>query len=146
MHSSLHTTISVLEGFLEYEKGGYSYRLADILESKHKAQEFIMMHRLFRSDKTGKIINENFLKLHYPCRWYYDILRALDYFQSANTKYDSRMEEALAIIESKRTKEGMWKTAAAHPGQVHFTMEEAGKPGRWNTLRAMRVLLHFQKK
>lgn len=34
---------------------------------------------------------------------------------------------------------------AAHPGKVHFLMEQAGKPSRWNTLRAMRVLNHFEK-
>jgi hypothetical protein len=25
-------------------------------------------------------------------------------------------------------------------GRIYFDMEAAGKPGRWNTLRAMRVL------
>jgi hypothetical protein len=31
------------------------------------------------------------------------------------------------------------------PGQVHFDMEEGeGKPSRWNTLRAMRVLRWYE--
>lgn len=29
---------------------------------------------------------------------------------------------------------------APYPGQVHFEMEKAGRPSRWNTLRALRVL------
>jgi hypothetical protein len=142
-HSSLHSTLSVLEGILEYERNGYAYRLPELLKARHESHEFVLMHRLFRSDKTGKIINPAFLRLHYPARWYYDILRALDYFQLAEAKYDPRMADAIDIILTKRTKDGLWKLASAHPGQTHFEMEQAGKPSRWNTLRALRVLKHF---
>ena len=45
----------------------------------------------------------------------------------------------------KRKKEGTWNVQAKHAGQVHFDMEKAGKPSRWNTLRALRVLKHFGK-
>jgi hypothetical protein len=145
VHSSLHTTLSVLEGILEYERNGYTYRLSELLKAKLESQEFILMHRLFRSDKTGEIINPNFLKLYYPCRWYYDILKAMDYFQSAQVNYDKRMDDAIEVIISKRTKDGSWKLAAAHPGQTHFDMEQAGKPSRWNTLRALRVLIYYKK-
>lgn len=143
VHSSLHTTLSVLEGIQEYERNGYSYRLNELLEAKTESQEFILMHKLFRSDKTGEIINPNFLKLYYPGRWYYDILKALDYFQLAKVHYDKRMDDAIQIILAKRTEQGLWKLASKHPGQTHFDMEQSGKPSRWNTLRAMRVLKHF---
>lgn len=144
MHSSLHTTLSVLEGILEYELNRYTYRLKELLKAKRDAQEFILMHQLFRSDKTGEIINPNFLKLYYPGRWYYDILKAMDYFQLAKVKYDSRMDDALELILTKRTKDGLWKLASKHPGKTHFDMEQAGKPSRWNTLRALRVLKHYK--
>lgn len=142
-HSSLHTTLSVIEGILEYQKNGYTYRGDELNNAKLASQEFILMHKLFRSDKTGNIINPNFLKLRYPGRWYYDILRALDYFRLAEVKYDSRMSEAIEIILSKRAKDAYWKLASNHPGQIHFELEQAGKPSRWNTLRALRVLKHF---
>lgn len=143
IHSSLHSTLSVLEGILEYEKNGYNYRLTELKKAKRESQEFILIHRLFRSDKTGEIISPRFLKLCYPSRWYYDILRALDYFQLANVKYDNRMNDALEVLIKKRTKDGLWKLVSNHPGQTHFEMEQAGKPSRWNTLRALRVLKHF---
>jgi hypothetical protein len=144
IHSSLHSTLSVLEGILEYERNGYKYKLSELLKAKSQSHEFILMHRLFRSDKTGEIINPNFLKFHYPTRWYYDILKALDYFQSAKTKYDDRMSEAIDIMWTRRTKDGLWKLASQHPGQTHFDMERVGQPSRWNTLRASRILKHFQ--
>lgn len=140
IHSSLHTTISVLEGIQEYLSNGYQYRVKELIKARNDSQEFILMHKLFRSDKTGAIINPNFLKLYYPCRWYYDVLRALDYFQSAQVPYDPRMNDALALLINKRNKDGFWKLAAKHPGQTHFEMEKAGQASHWNTLRALRVL------
>ncbi len=144
-HSSLHTSLSVLEGFQEYINSGYTYRIDEILKVVQKVQEFILMHRLYHSDRTGEIINENFLKLRYPGRWYYDILKALDYFQSAKLSYDNRMAEAISYLKNKRQKDGRWKLPSAHPGQVHFKMENAGQPSRWNTLRAMRVLKEYDR-
>ncbi|RKN78494.1 prenyltransferase/squalene oxidase repeat-containing protein [Ulvibacterium marinum] len=143
-HSSLHSTISVLEGLYEFRKSGYSYRLDDILNAKGSAEEFILLHRLFLSDRTGEIINKDFLKLSYPSRWRYDILRTLDYFQYAGKKWDDRMKEAFDVIQKKRNKNGTWNMQASHPGQVHFIMEKAGKPSRWSTLRAMRAIKHFE--
>lgn len=143
VHSSLHSTLSVLEGILEYKGNGYTHRLQELQTAQGDSIEFMLMHKLFRSDKTGAIINEKFLKFHYPCRWYYDILRALDYFRAAEFKYDPRLDEAIDIVIKKRTLDGKWKLAAQHPGAVHFDMEAAGKPSRWTTLRAMRVLKHF---
>jgi len=145
-HSSLHTTISVLEGFTAFQKAGYTYRMDSIQSAKESAVEFILLHQLFLSDRTGQIINKDFLKLTYPCRWKYDILRALDYFQYAGIEWDNRMKSAINILYNKRNKEGTWNLQAAHPGQVHFKMENAGKPSRWITLRILRVLKYFDLK
>jgi hypothetical protein len=144
VHSSLHSTISVLEGIWEYGANGYQYRLAKLDEIAAEAREFILVHQLFRSHRTGETIDKRMTMLSYPSRWYYDILRALDYFQTAGIKHDPRMEPALDILKSKQRKDGTWPLQAKHPGQFHFDMEKPGEPSRWNTLRALRVLKHFQ--
>jgi len=144
VHSSLHTTLSVLEGIFEYEKNGYSYRIKELQKVNVEAREFILLHKLFRSDKTGNIIKSDFLKFFYPPRWYYDILKAMDYFQSAKVTHDNRMDEAINIIKDKRNKEGLWILPAHHPGHKHFDMEKVGQPSRWNTLRALRVLKFYK--
>jgi hypothetical protein len=143
-HSSLHTTISVLEGISEYEIQGYEYRLKELRQAKKSSIEFLLLHQLFLSDRTGEIINKDFLKLTYPSRWRYDILRAFDYFQHSNTTWDDRMNRALEVILKKQNKDCTWNVQTKHPGQVHFEMEKAGKPSRWNTLRVMRVFKHFK--
>jgi hypothetical protein len=144
IHSSLHSTISVLEGFTEFQKAGYTYRKKEIAEALKTGIEFILMHRLFLSDRTGQIIDRNFLKLTYPCRWRYDILRAMDYFRYAGIKWDNRMTEALTYLNKKQNNQGTWNLQAAHAGQVHFIMEKAGKPSKWNTLRMLRIKKHFE--
>lgn len=139
-HSSLHSTISVLEGLAEYRMQGYSHRLTEVIEAEQNAREFILMHRLYKSDHTGEIIHPRFLRLPYPSRWYYDTLRALDYFAHSNAPYDPRMQDAIDLLISKKTKNGRWKVQAPYAGEVHFTMEKTGTESRWNTLRALRAL------
>ena len=142
-HSSLHSSLSLCEGFREYLIYGYSYRKNEIQIAEKKAQEFILLHQLFISDRTGEIIHPAFLKLSYPGRWRYDILRALNYFRSAEYPYETRMKPALDVLIKKRRKNGMWPVQAKHPGKTHFDYEKTGKESKWNTLRALRVLKYY---
>ena len=105
-----------------------------------------MIHKLFISDRTNKVIKKSFTMLSYPPRWKYDILRALEAFRDANISYDERMYEAFELLKKKRRKDGTWPLQAKHHGVVHFDMEKPGLSSRWNTLRALRVLSHFQIK
>jgi hypothetical protein len=143
VHSSLHSTLSVIEGINEYARNGYTYRLRALRGAERESREFILRHRLFRSDHSGEVIDKKMLMLSYPSRWRYDILRALDYFRAAGVDYDQRMEDAIAVLLKKRRPDGTWPLQARHPGQTHFEMEQVGAPSRWNTLRALRVLKYF---
>jgi hypothetical protein len=139
-HFSVHTTLAVLEGLAEYIAGGYTDRLGEVTAVIAAREELLLSHRLYRSHRTGRPMDPKMLMLSYPSRWRYDTLRALDYFRFAGRPYDPRMEDALAVLLSKRRQDGTWPLQAKHPGQVHFDMEQTGQPSRWNTLRALRVL------
>ena len=145
-HSSLHTTISILEGIREYYVNGYCYRINELIECGFTSREFILQHELFKSDHTGKTIDPKFLMLSFPSRWRYDILRSLDYFRFAKIDYDERIEPAIKVLLKKQRKDGRWPLQERHPGKTHFEMEKPGKPSRWNTLRALRVLNYFERK
>ncbi|MEJ2012601.1 MAG: hypothetical protein P8X64_10320 [Anaerolineales bacterium] len=140
VHSSMHSTISVLEGIREYERRGYSYRLEALKAAAAAGREFLLLHRLYLSDRTGEVIDPKYLMLSFPGRWRYDILRALEYFRDASIVWDERMRPALEVLLKKRRRDGRWPLQARHPGQTHFEMEKPGQPSRWNTLRALRVL------
>jgi len=143
IHSSLHTTLSILEGIHQYAANGYEYRRIELDRMAAEAREFILQHRLYLSDRTGDIIDKRFLMLSYPSRWRYDILRAFEYFRAAGIEYDERLQPALDMLMQKRRSDGTWPVQAKHPGQVHFDMEQTGTPSRWNTLRALRVLKQY---
>ncbi len=144
-HSSLHSTTSVLEGFWAYESHGYTYRLAEVQQAAQTARAFILQHRFYKSDRTGKVINKDFLKMPYPPRWRYNTLRALDHFRAAGQPYAPEMQDALAALEARRRADGLWPRMAMIPGKVFFTMEPPRGPSRWNTLLALRVLKAYPR-
>jgi hypothetical protein len=117
----------------------------EIAKIEPESIEFILQHRLYRSDHTGDIIDRRMLMLSYPTRWRYDILRALDYFQYADVPYDERMQDALDTLIRKRKKNGRWPLQSKHAGLTHFEMEPTGQYSRWNTLRALRVFKHLDQ-
>ncbi len=143
-HSSLHSTLSVIEGIQEYATSGGRYRIEELQSAASRSRDFILQHRFYRSDRTGTIIDKRFLQFTYPSRWRYNILRALDHFRAADQLFDSRMTDALDVLQSKRRKDGLWPREAAHPGNEFFTMEPPRGPGRWNTLQALRVLQRYR--
>ncbi len=140
-HSSFHTTLSVLEALAEYAV--LAPDQADWDAVARRGEEFLLVHRLFRSHRSGAVVDERMLRCSFPPRWRYDILRALDYFCLRRRPYDERMQDALDILRQKRRPDGRWKLENRHAGLTFFEMEKAGQPSRWNTLRAQRVLRWF---
>ena len=140
--SSFHTTISVLDGFLEYERANGAPPA--VTAARHRGEEYLLERRLFRRLSTGEVIDPAWTQFSFPTGWRYDVLRGLDYLQSAGGEPDERCEEAIDLVESKRDADGRWPLENTHPGRLHFEMDEGdGKPSRWNTLRAMRVLAWY---
>ncbi len=138
-HSSLHTTISALEGLLEYETAGGA-QARQSAQARRRAHEFLYLHRMFRSHRTGAVIDDAMTRFSFPPQWHYDVLRGLDYLRAARAPRDDRLCEALDLVKKRRAAGGTWPLQNVHRGRYHFAMEEPGKPSRWNTLRAMRVL------
>ncbi len=137
--SSFNSTISVLEGLLEYENRVGA--TPQITGARERAHEYLLDRHLMRRLSTGEIIDERWLGFSFPMRWHYDVLRGLDYFRAAGVRPDERLAEAIDLVESKRTADGRWLLENTYAGAVHFELEDGdGRPSRWNTLRALRVL------
>ena len=143
IRGSLQSTMSVLEGLLEYERvTGGSPQLAT---ARHRGEEYLLERRLMRRLSTGELIDNEETRLtrfSFPSQFHYDVLRALDYFRDAGRQPDERMREAIGVVEGKRDTDGRWALEDPyHDHQLHFPMDEGeGKPSYWNTLRALRVL------
>jgi hypothetical protein len=139
VRSSFATTINVLEGLLTHERatGG----TADSIAARRRGEEYLLERKLARRKSTGEVVKPAWLQFSFPTRWHYDVLRALDYFRSAGGVPDSRLDEAIELLRSKRQPDGTWLLENTHPGRIHFALEDGdGRSSRWNTLRALRVL------
>jgi hypothetical protein len=142
--SSFNTTICVLEALLEYERtaGDDAVR-----EARLRGQEYLLERRLFRRKSTGEAIERDrkggadWTRFAFPTWWHYDVLRGLEYLRLAGTAADGRVAEAMGLVASKRDVDGRWSLEQRYPGTMLVETDEAeGKPSRWNTLRALRVL------
>jgi hypothetical protein len=137
--SSFHTTICVLEGLLAYEQAGR--KRTAVTRARERAENYLLERRMFRSLRTGEVIDERWLRFSFPTFWHYDVLRGLDYLRNAGIKPDSRVGEAVEIVIERRHQNGRWPLNLLHRERIPLEMEpDVGRASRWNTLRALRVL------
>ena len=144
VRSSFHTTIRVLEGLVAHERatGGSPESIA----ARRRGGEYLLERKLFRRRSTGDVVDPAWLQLSFPTRWHYDVLRGLEYFRAAGDSPDPRVDDAIEILRAKQQSDGTWLLENTHPGAVHFVLEDAdGRPSRWNTLRALRVLRWYER-
>jgi hypothetical protein len=146
--SSFNTTICVLEALLEYEREAAG--TPQLTKARLRGQEYLLERRLFRRQSTGEVIERDrkggaaWTRFAFPTWWHYDVLRALEYLRSACVTPDERVAEAIELLVSKRDRDGRWPLETRHPGVMLIDLDEGeGRPSRWNTLRALRVLDWF---
>ena len=146
--SSFNTTICVLEALLEHERatGG----TPEVTRARLRGQEYLLERRLFRRRSTGEVIERDrkgdavWTRFAFPTWWHYDVLRGLEYMRSAGVRPDERVAEAIDLVASKRDGDGRWPLEVRHPGQMPIEIDEReGRPSRWITLRALRVLAWY---
>jgi len=114
---------------------------AESIAARRRGEGYLLERKLVRRKSTGEVVNPAWLQFSFPTRWHYDVLRALEYFRSVGDVPDSRMDEAIDLLRSKQQPDGTWLLENTHRGKVHFALEDGdGRPSRWNTLRALRVL------
>jgi hypothetical protein len=139
LRSSFHTTICVLEGLLEYERAGR--KSTPVTKARKRAENYLLERHMFRTLRTGEVIDKRWLRFSYPTFWHYDVLRGLDYLRNAGIKPDSRVTEAIEVVVKRRHQNGRWPLNLLHPEHIPLEMETGvGRASRWNTLRALRVL------
>ncbi len=96
---------------------------------------------MFRSLRSGEVIDKRWLRFAYPTFWHYDVLRGLDYLREAGVKADARVRGAIDIVIERRHQNGRWPLNLLHRERIPLEMEtRVGGASRWNTLRALRVL------
>lgn len=141
-NKEFHTTIALLEGLKDYAR--QVPEGPDVEAMLVAGREFLLTRRLFGSEASTDPIDPAFTRFSFPPRWHYDVLRALDHFGAAHAPFDTRLNEALDIVEKRQRPDGTWLLQNPHPGRTWFELESSRQPSRLNTLRALRVLRAYQ--
>jgi hypothetical protein len=71
--SSFHSTICVLEGLLEYEK--VCGRSSPMTKARVRAHDYLLKRRMFRSLRTGEVVDRSWTRFQFPPSYRYDVLR-----------------------------------------------------------------------
>ena len=147
--SSFNTTICVLEALLAHEQSAGAS--PEVTEARRRGQEYLLERRLFRRRSTGEVIARDrkgdalWTRFAFPTWWHYDVLRGLEYLRRAGVAPDERVAEAIGVVASKRDGDGRWSLEACYPGEMPVEIDGGeGRPSRWNTLRALRVLRWYE--
>lgn len=133
-----------------------------------RGAEFLLKHRVFKSDRDDSVILLDFLRLHYPLHYSYDFLHGLRVLTELGVKSDPRLKDAISLLLEKQLPDGKWLVEGVYRGWRHsnamhgeetqsrpeerelitqgwgsercLQLEEAGKPSKWITLQALIVL------
>jgi hypothetical protein len=141
--SSFHSTLNTLNGLLYYEKatGGSD----ELRAARHAAEEYLLERKLMRTRSTGEVVGPWVTRFAYPFRWYFGVLKAVDYFRSASVRDgmapDPRLADAVEAIRAARRPDGTWLQERRHPGRVWFEVDvPVGEPSKWLTFYGTRAL------
>jgi hypothetical protein len=86
--------------------------------------------------------SQSWFRFGYPIAYVTDVLQNLEVLAALGCGGDARLAPALELLLRKRDAQGRWKMEYTYNGKTWADVEEKGKPSKWVTLRALRVLKH----
>lgn len=126
-HSSFMESLIPLRGLSLYGQLSGDSRVNQAVE---RAAEIFLKRNLFKGQRDGQVISPDFVKLHYPCYWHYDILFGLKVMAEAGFSGDTRCRDALDLLASKRLPDGGFPAEAKYY-RVTSTMMSGRSPVDW---------------
>ena len=145
--SSFMESLIPLRALAFYARQTGDSRAADAVQ---RAAEIFLKRQLFKRQQDGQIMYADFVRLHYPCYWHYDILFGLKVMAEAGFIQDERCTAALDLLESKQLPDGGFPAETkyyrftAEPAKYRSFVNWGGtsrkKMNEFVTLDALRVL------
>ncbi len=107
------------------------------------AAEYLLKHHVHkRSHDLSQVSKPEWLKFGFPLLWNTDVLEVLGILTRLGYR-DERMQEAIDLVVSKQDEQGRWALESTYNGRMQTRIEQQGKPSKWVTLNALRVLKRF---
>jgi hypothetical protein len=118
-------------------------RTPDVYNTINKAVEYLLIHHIYkRSHDLSKKSKPGWLRLGFPLMYQTDILEILGILAHLDVT-DERMQDAIDILISKQDEQGRWILEHTFNGRFITNIETKGRPSKWITLNAMRVLKKY---
>lgn len=149
-HSSFMSTIEPLWAYSEIPRRKWTRSMKRSIE---KGAEFLLMHRVYKSDNHHwKETYPFFTALHFPMYYFYDALHGLRVLTKLGYSDDERIRDATHLLLSKRSPNGTWNLEGDWFREGDFfyptgkgrkdpvSIEQIGRPSKWITLNCYRVL------
>ena len=147
-------TLDCWEALAAFEAVPRANRSAAMERAISEGAEFYLDRHLFEEGRRYA----PWFRFHYPTHYYYDVLVGLDVLTSLGYAGDRRLLPALQILRKKQRSDGTWILDRIHPDEgpargpgaarrkvEPFGLERAGRPSKWITLTALRVLKRVEE-
>jgi hypothetical protein len=82
----------------------------------------------------------SWFRLGFPSGYVADVLQNLEVLCELGFAGDSRLQPGVRWVLAKQDSNGRWKNEYAYNGKTWVDFEKQGKPSKWVTLRACRVI------
>jgi hypothetical protein len=111
-----------------------------VKQTIEKGVEYLLLHHVFKSSHNlNRVPKPGWLKFGFPLMYQTDALEILGILTQLGYK-DERMQEAIDVVISKQDNKGRWLLENTFNGRYQVNIEQKGKPSKWITLHALRVL------
>jgi hypothetical protein len=115
------------------------------------AAEVLLKRRLFKRVSDGRVMRPDFVALHYPHYWHYDLLAGLTAMAEIGMIRDPRCADALDLLEEKRLPDGGWaaekryykvspRALVAGADYVNWGGASRSRMNEWVTVEALAAL------
>ena len=117
------------------------WQTARVKQATDMTVEFLLSRDLAKADYPYTLrVSGEWFKFGFPLSYTSDVLEASLALIEAGYGHDLRLKNAIDLVQSKRAADGRWALKHSLNGKMWIDVEAKGKPSKWVTLRAMRVL------
>jgi hypothetical protein len=118
-------------------------RSNDVKNTIEKAVQYVLNHHIHkRSHDLSRVSKPEWLRFGFPLMWNTDVLEILGILTKLGYK-DKRMREAVDLVVSKQDNQGRWMLEDTFNGRFQVNIEKRGKPSKWITINALKMLKSF---
>ncbi|MEW6367641.1 MAG: nitrogen fixation protein NifH [Acidobacteriota bacterium] len=132
--------MAVVKGLKAFAAIPEKRRSAAVQRTIEAGAEFMLRHHVYKqSHHPGRVAKPGWTRFGFPRMYQTDALEIALLLLALGYR-DERLREAIDLVRSRRGSDGRWVLHDTMNGKFQVDIEERGRPSKWITLSALRVL------